>query len=779
MKTKLPMIVSIYESYRWFLCLLFFYPLSISAQVNFTANDQVPRYEGTFGYGVNPGSYPHAGGRYWRDEELAEIAARLELNSERLALYEFFLEQWGYGIRSREFDIYETLGLSDHTVFIGYPSDQHLDPTSFCDEGPSRLFANLYEPIWDGGANGTAYNDENYYARYVYKMVDTYKDHVRFWEVWNEPDFTYTSHAFDFPGTPGSWWDVDPDPCDLPQLRAPVYHYIRMLRITYEIVKTLDPDAYVAVGGIGFESFLDVLLRNTDNPDGGKVSNDFPLKGGAYFDVLSYHYYPHVANAFRYWDNRIQNWAYTRHSDAGVEGLTQRKTAFQNVLYTHGYNGQLFPEKEWIITETNMPRKRIDNGFGSPEAQRNFAIKSLIACQQNGICQLHFYKMGEEIDEEDATQEWQLFRLMGLYKNLIGKSLNTVQPTDEGIAIHTTALLLKEYLYAPMQTNNLQLPDDIGGATFRHPDGGLMYVLWGKTKTDLSESATVRYTFPDRLDWKRPGAKLEQYRWDHSKTNRSSEVSSDNIQLDGSPLFFRVIESPLNGCEDFAASAQVEDVLCFGEDDGHIELAVSGGSPPYSYQWSSGNGQNLPAGSYTVTITDAEGCSTQLQTNIQQPDPLTCDYLVTQQGCGATNEYNACPTVSGGVPPYTYLWKNNNTSQCLQSDDLQDFLLTITDANGCTIVQAPTDVVTTDALKITIVGKTNVQCFDGTDGWIDLQVEGGTLPYTFQWNNGEETQDLQGLPAGTYFLTVTDAEGCSGQWQTDIQQPEPLICDYL
>ncbi|MEM9921070.1 MAG: T9SS type A sorting domain-containing protein, partial [Bacteroidota bacterium] len=224
-------------------------------------------------------------------------------------------------------------------------------------------------------------------------------------------------------------------------------------------------------------------------------------------------------------------------------------------------------------------------------------------------------------------------------------------------------------------------------------------------------------------------------------------------------------------------------VQCFDGTDGQIDLQVEGGTLPYTFQWSNGEEtqdlQGLPAGTYFLTVTDAKGCSGQWQTDIQQPEPLTCDYLVTQQGCGATNEYNACPTISGGVPPYTYLWKNNNITQCLQSDDLEDFLLTITDANGCSIVQAPTDVVTTDALQITIVRKTNVQCFDGTDGQINLQVEGGTLPYTFQWSNGEETQDLQGLPAGTYFLTVTDAEGCSGQWQTDIQQPEPLTCDYL
>ena len=95
------------------------------------------------------------------------------------------------------------------------------------------------------------------------------------------------------PGQPGNWWENNPDPCDY-KLRAPIFHYIRTLRISYEVIKSIAPDDYVCIAGLGFDSFLDALLRNTDNPDDGKVTAEYPLGAGAYFDVVGFHVYPHI-----------------------------------------------------------------------------------------------------------------------------------------------------------------------------------------------------------------------------------------------------------------------------------------------------------------------------------------------------------------------------------------------------------------------------------------------------------------------------------------------------
>ena len=360
------------------LCILFFLsPYLIFAQSKTTANDQIIPYEGHFRYGVNMGYYAP-----WQDHQLAEIAAgddKLNLpgvgvNAVRPALFEHFFDYWGYDVRKEAFDRYEALGMTENVGFIGYPSDDHRDKTIFCpddEKQESAVFKNLYEPIWDDGENGTPVNDENYYALSVYKIVHQYKGQVRFWEVWNEPDFDYASNAWKKPGEPGNWWDNEPFPCSY-ALKAPAFYYNRILRISYEVIKSIDPTLYVCTGGLGYPSFLDVILRNTDNPDEGTVSAEYPLKGGAYFDVLSFHSYPLIDGSVRQWDNASWGFKYQRHSDAAVAGFVKRKREFEAVLHKYGYNGQQFPKKEWICTETTIPRVKFEDNMGSDLAHTNY-----------------------------------------------------------------------------------------------------------------------------------------------------------------------------------------------------------------------------------------------------------------------------------------------------------------------------------------------------------------------------------------------------------------------
>ncbi|MEM8909930.1 MAG: hypothetical protein AAGD05_18925, partial [Bacteroidota bacterium] len=311
----------------------------LPAQVNFTANETVPVLEAPFGFGSNMGFFPP-----WRDEQLADIAAGnadegvvgAGVRSLRPSLPEHFLEQWGYDIRLHTFQHYANLGIANNTVFIGYPSEAHQDTTYHCPTYRSEVFANLYTPIWDGGANGTPVNEDNYYALYLYQMVNRYQDYVTFWEIWNEPDFDHSGNAWKSADMPGNWWVNNPSPCDY-ALRAPVFHYIRMLRISYEVIKSIDPDAYIATGGLGFPSFIDAVMRNTDNPQNGLPNAEYPLKGGAYFDVLSFHAYPHIDGSLREWNQEIQDFVYQRHSDAATDGVIAKKKEFEAVLTKHGY----------------------------------------------------------------------------------------------------------------------------------------------------------------------------------------------------------------------------------------------------------------------------------------------------------------------------------------------------------------------------------------------------------------------------------------------------------
>ncbi len=570
-----------YHALQKYLLILFLTAtVAAQGQVNFTANDTVPPFSGDFAYGSNMGYYPA-----WEDMQLADIAAGNPANgvagvgvySLRPALPEHFLEQYGYDVRLEEFQHYESLDIRNNTIFVGYPSDAHKDQTEFCSGTESEVFANMHLPIWDDGANGTPVNDENYYALYLYRMVTMYKDYAKYWEISNEPDFDYTNHAWLPPGENGNWWENNPDPCQN-ALKAPIFYYVRMLRISYEVIKSIDPEAYVAIGGLGYPSFLDAVLRNTDNPLNGSTTSEYPLKGGAYFDCMSFHSYPHIDGSLRYWSNDIDDFVYNRHSDAAADGVIELKNEFADVLSQYGY-GQNYPQKAFIITECNIPRIAFDNYIGSEEAQSNFLIKTLVEVQKEGVQQVCVFNLGERRSESEATSE---FHLMGLYENLNDVDPYMQVPTQSGIAFNTTSSLLDGKKYDAQETNDLLLPDGVKGAAFISDDGTYTYVLWAETKTDRSELATREYTFPPFLN----ADTLFVKEWDFAESSSTEIVVSPSIQLSGSPVFINIKTIPNeppppgNENEDFFFScfpnpyAEAMDIVLKLERGSKISLAV-------------------------------------------------------------------------------------------------------------------------------------------------------------------------------------------------------------
>ncbi len=506
------------------------------AQINYTANDTVPAYNNPFGYGTNVGYYPN-----WTALQLGDVAMGNEaegveglgITSMRPALFEHFQEYWGYDFRVPTFEHYQRLGAFDNVVFVGYPSEAHRDTAFYCPDKRSELFANMYTPIWDDGTDGTPYNDENYYAAYLYKTVSLYKDYVRFWEIWNEPDFSFTPNSTAQAEYPDSWWQVPPDPCDF-DIHVPVFHYIRLLRISYEIIKTVDPTAYVAIGGIGYPSFLDAVLRYTDHPENGIITDSFPLTGGAYFDVLSFHTYPHIDNSLRQWSNKIWGFINQRHTDAAVEGTIQLKSRMETVLFKYGYNGVVYPEKEWIITECNVPRIPINRGFGSNEVQRNFIIKALVESQKNNIQQFHIFTLGDKIEEQAAEKVYDEYNVMGLMTNMIDTKPFEALPNDVGIAYKTTSDLLFGKRYNDDASRALKLPEGIKGGIFSDTTGNNVYVLWARTQSDNSEEALQIINLFEMTGIKQ----LEKKEWNYSTTQQSKLVDARYLALTGAPAFF-------------------------------------------------------------------------------------------------------------------------------------------------------------------------------------------------------------------------------------------------
>lgn len=203
-------------------------------------------------------------------------------------------------------------------------------------------------------------------------------------------------------------------------------------------------------------------------------------------------------------------------------------------------------------------------------------------------------------------------------------------------------------------------------------------------------------------------------------------------------------------------------VSCFGGNDGSITTSVVG-TGPFTYLWSTGdttaNISGLSIGNYSVTVTDGNGCTTSASWSISQPAPLLTAVVGFNPSCASSNDGSVVSSTAGGTMPYSYNWSTGATSTNINSLGGGTYILTVTDANGCTATDTAVLVAPT---PLTFTGTTsNISCFGGNNGSIDLTVNGGTTPYSYSWSHGFTGQDPSGLVAGTYSVTITDANGCS------------------
>jgi hypothetical protein len=179
----------------------------------------------------------------------------------------------------------------------------------------------------------------------------------------------------------------------------------------------------------------------------------------------------------------------------------------------------------------------------------------------------------------------------------------------------------------------------------------------------------------------------------------------------------------------------------------------------------------MAAGPYTVTVTDANGCTANSNVTITQPAAgLALSTTQVNVLCNGNNTGSVNLTVTGGTAPYTYLWSNNGTAEDPTGMAAGAYTVTVTDASGCT---ANTTVTITQpaAPLATSFTQVNVGCFGNSTGSINLTVTGGTAPYTYAWSNNTTLEDPTGLSAGNYNVTVTDANGCTANSNVTITQP--------
>ena len=227
------------------------------------------------------------------------------------------------------------------------------------------------------------------------------------------------------------------------------------------------------------------------------------------------------------------------------------------------------------------------------------------------------------------------------------------------------------------------------------------------------------------------------------------------------------------------ANIAATNVSCNGADDADIDLTVSGGTTPYSYSWTPAlpaiqDPQNVAANSYTVIISDDNGCTTSAQTQITEPTPLNLVVSTTPASCNNTPTGGIDLTVNGGQTPYSFAWSGGLPAQ---EDNFtasaNNYTVTVTDANGCSATIAAT--VAEPAAMVINLLPSNVSCNGAANGSITTTINGGIAPYSFDWNNGaDDVQNPNNLLPNIYTLTLTDDNGCTASAQTQITEPAAI-----
>lgn len=225
-------------------------------------------------------------------------------------------------------------------------------------------------------------------------------------------------------------------------------------------------------------------------------------------------------------------------------------------------------------------------------------------------------------------------------------------------------------------------------------------------------------------------------------------------------------------------------------------ITVAPGGNATAYAWSFGgvitqNLSNVPAGTYTVTVTyGAAGTATGTAT-VTAPPAISMSQMVTGVNCQGQSNGSINMTPAGGTAPYTYAWVGPNSftanTQDLAGIATGNYVVTITDSKQCSFTSPAVNVPSPQALAVSNNNVTILtpSCFGGTNASINITPTGGTTPYTYDWSNDgpedpdNDPQNIVGLGAGIFTVTITDAKGCTFAPSYTITSPAALATTFI
>lgn len=331
----------------------------------------------------------------------------------------------------------------------------------------------------------------------------------------------------------------------------------------------------------------------------------------------------------------------------------------------------------------------------------------------------------------------------------------TVQDSNNCIAIANINVIEPTQLINVMTSDNVTTVGGNNGSATANPFGGIppYTYSWNTTATTQTINGLTAGTYYVTI------------------TDDNGCSINDSVLINEPP------------CNNFLLYVTGNNLTCNGSNDGDASVFIVGGTEPYSILWSNSSSSNsitnLSPNTYTVEVTDSNNCYSFQNITITEPNVLATATIESDISCFGQTDGYVDLTVAGGTYPYSYSWSNGPTSEDMVNLSVGNYNVVVTDANGCqafdTIsIAEPTQMATSYTFQ-------NVICYGDSNASIDLTVNGGILPYSYLWSTSDTTQDISGIPAGLYVVSVTDANNCnlSSSIQILITEPEPVDLDSI
>ena len=266
------------------------------------------------------------------------------------------------------------------------------------------------------------------------------------------------------------------------------------------------------------------------------------------------------------------------------------------------------------------------------------------------------------------------------------------------------------------------------------------------------------------------------YLWSNSSTasSISAKAGSYTLTVTDTHGCIETASKIINQPTPIAALLTATPALCNDSNGSITSVGTSGGTPGYSYLWSNSSTASsisAKAGSYTVTITDTHGCIETSSATINQPTPILPLLTATPALCNDSNGTITSTGTSGGTPGYSYLWSNSSTASSI-SAKAGSYTLSVIDANGC--IETASATINQPTPITPLLTATPALCNDSNGSITSAGTSGGTPGYSYLWSNSSTTSSIS-AKAGSYTLTVIDANGCIKTGFATINQPTPIV----